>query len=279
MIAEAPPEGVLWVDRRLGGSRRAKSNQTLSALSASLGVSYNLALARSMRARLVIASDSGDLRVIRQLARQVGATLIADEHSVSMVQLRELRNWSSIESIGASLREALPQKLPAVVLLEAGNRPEVANHALIRHLTAPGVTLRIWQRAEIENYLLDPETIARVSGAAIEIITLRMSESIARLRETSRSHFISEWMVTTQLGKEREVLEQAEAAFDSRWSHNGGRIELVRGTEIIKDLNSWLERGGYKPVTPYLLSKAIKPHALDPEVSRLFLELDGMLDS
>jgi hypothetical protein len=105
--------------------------------------------------------------------------------------------------------DSLPQKLPAVVLLEAGHRPVSANQALIRHQTAPGIKLKIWQRTEIENYLLDPETIARVSGAAAEIIALRINEFTASLRESSRSNFISEW------------------------------IELVRGTEIIKELDAW----------------------------------------
>ena len=48
-----------------------------------------------------------------------------------------------------------------------------------RRLTAPGVTVKIWPRAEIENYLLDPETIARVSGAAPEVVALNIIEAQA----------------------------------------------------------------------------------------------------
>jgi predicted ATPase len=45
VIAEAPPGSVLWVDRRLGTACRAKSQQSLTHLSACLGSSYNLGVA------------------------------------------------------------------------------------------------------------------------------------------------------------------------------------------------------------------------------------------
>jgi hypothetical protein len=277
VIAEAPPEGVLWVDRRLGGARRAKSQQSLSALSTSLGSSYNLALARSMRARLVIASDCEDLRVIRLLAKHVGATMVANEHAVSLVQLRDVRNWADTDHLGESLREVLPQKLPAVVLLQAGHRPKIANDEIVKRLTAPGITIKIWSRAEIENYLLDPDAIARVSRAAPEVLALRIVEAQSRLREVTRATFISDWVASAQEGYGRETLINAERLFDALWAESERREELVRGTQVIKDLNAWLERGGYRPISAHLLAKAARPQALAPEVLNILLGIDDIL--
>lgn len=277
VIAEAPPEGVLWVDRRLGGARRAKSQQSLSALSTSLGSSYNLALARSMRARLVIASDCEDLRVIRLLAKHVGATTVANEHAVSLVQLRDVRKWWDTNHLGESLREVLPQKLPAVVLLQAGHRPKIANDEIVERLTAPGITVKIWSRAEIENYLLDPDTVARVSRAAPEVLALRIVEAYSRLREATRATFISDWVASAQEGYGKETLIKAERLFDALWIESARREELVRGTQVIKDLNTWLERGGYRPISAHLLAKATRPQSLAPEVLDILLGIDDMV--
>jgi hypothetical protein len=274
VIAEAPPEGVLWVDRRLGGARRVKSQQSLSALSASLGSSFNLALARSMRSRLVIASDCEDPRVIRLLAKHVGAISVANEHIVSLVQLRQVANWSGMNHLGQCLRDVLPQKLTAVVLLEAGLRPQATNQALVKRLTAPGITIIIWSRSEIENYLLDPETIARVSGAAPEAVALQTAEIHSRLRESTRAKFISEWVASAQEGCEQEMLAKAEQAFGALWSQVGRRVEIVRGTQVIKEMNLWLETGGYRAISANALAKAIRPQALTPEVLNVFLGID-----
>lgn len=277
VIAEAPPEGILWVDRRLGGARRAKSQQSLSALSASLGSSYNLALARSMRSRLVVASDCEDVRVIRLLAKHVGASSVANEHTVSLVQLRAVRTWSGIDHLGEILREVLPQKLPTVVLLQAGHRPKATNDQIAKRLAAPGITIKILSRAEIENFLLDPETVSRVSGAAPEALAVQMAEIHSGFRETTRAMFISEWVASAQEGYATETLVKAEHAFDVLWSDHAHRIELVRGTQVIKELNVWLERGGYRPVSAYLLAKAIKTQSITSEILEVLLGIDDIL--
>lgn len=277
VISEAPPEGILWVDRRLGGARRPKSHQSLSALSASLGSSYNLALARSMRSRLVVASDCDDLRVIQLLAKHVGATSVASEHAVSMVRLQNVRGWSTNGHLGETLREVLPAKVPAVVLLESGNRPPFANDALADRLTTPGVTVTVWNRVEIESYLLDSQTVARVSGAAPEVVLLKIVEAHASLRESTRAAFLSEWVAFAPEGKGAEVLLRAEEHFDYLWMDSSRRVELVRGTQVIKALNVWLEGEGYRPVTAYLLAKAIRAPALAPEVLDVLLGIDDIM--
>ena len=277
VIAEAPIEGVLWVDRRIGGARRAKSHQVLSALSTSLGSSFNLALARSMRARLVLATDCDDVRVVRLLAKHVGATNLANEHVVSVVQLREVSRWSGTRQLGESLRDVLPAKLPAVVLLSAGFRPQGINEAIVRSVTAPGIAIKFWSRTELENYLLDPETIARVSGAAPEVITQRITEVVSQLRDDTRSSLISAWIAGASEGRESETLSAAEQAFDKLWSHASKRAQIVPGVQIIKQLNDWLESQGYRIVSGYQLAKVIRPQSLAPEVLDRLLGIDELV--
>lgn len=72
VIEEAPIDNIVWVDRRSGGARRAASVATSSSLNAGCGGSYNLALSRSMRARLIVATDCQDVRIVQTLARQIG---------------------------------------------------------------------------------------------------------------------------------------------------------------------------------------------------------------
>lgn len=278
VITEAPAEGVLWVDRRTGGARRAKSNQALSALSDSLGSSYNLTLARSMRARLVIASDCEDLRILRMLAGRVGAVNLANENATSLVQLRTVDNWSATEGLGEVLREVLPTHLPAIVLLQAGHRPIAQNKQLVEHLTAPDISVKFWRRAELENYVLAPEAIARVSGAAEESIAVEIADICTQLRDTTRAGFLSAWVATAQGEQSRALLETAEVTFETSWTDIDRRIELVRGTQVMKALNQWLELGGYRTVSGYTLAQVIMPHEVDTEVLRLLLDIDYLLN-
>lgn len=277
VIAEAPPEGILWVDRRLGAATRVKSQKALSSLSAALGSSYNLALARSMRSRLVIATDCEDLRIIRIIAKNLGANNVANEQVVSMVQLREVSNWSSLNSVGESFRDVLPPKLPAVVLLQRGYLTEGSRDQLIGRLSASGVTVSVWSRTELENYLLDVETIARVSGASPDSVAQQIFEACSRLRDGTRSAFISSWVGMAPEGSTAEALSRAEQTFTSLWDDIGKRKEVVKGTHVIRELNAWLELGGYRTVSGFSLAKSIKPQSLPTEVLETIFRIEDAL--
>lgn len=277
VIAEAPRGGVLWVDRRLNSARRPKSQQSLSDLSASLGTSFNLTLARSMRARLVVATDSEDLRIIRLIARHIGASIVANEHTVSLVHLREVEAWSGANQLGETLRDVLPPNVRAVVLLQGGFRPDFVNAKIVRQLTAPDVTVSFWAKAELENYLLDPETIARLSGAAPEAVERELDEACHRLRELTRAAFTSAWVGAAAEGMGQDALMQAETSFDTMWLDATWRRARVRGTLVIGALNLWLEADGYRAISGYTLAKAIRPNALIPEVFHILHEINDMV--
>lgn len=278
VISEAPLDDVLWVDRRLGQARKANSQRALSALSASLGSSYNLALARSMRARLVVASDCEDLAVIRLLARHVGATHLANEYNVSFVPLREVSNWSDTSNLGEVIREVLPPDLPAVVLLQAGQRPQRINAELLSNLSAPGNTVRFWIKAEIENYLLHAGTIARLSGAAPEAVEHRITDAAESLHDVSRSAFCSASIRIATAEDPRTALLEAEETFDKIWMDPKRRLEIVRGTQVLRLVNNWLESEGYRTVTNRKIAKSIKPQMLDGEIFDLLLEIDDLVN-
>jgi hypothetical protein len=276
VIAEAPADGILWVDRRSGGAKRAKSQRVMSDLSLSLGSSFNLALARSMRAQLVIAVDCDDPRVIRALAKQVGATAIADEQRVSFLPLRETSKWAGIESIGESLRSVLPSNLPSAVLLQSAYRPETLNNKIAALLSASGLNVVICLRPEIENYLLDAGAMARVSGASADTLSVMLPKIYDELYERARSSFISGYIQSALGENASATLKESELQFERIWGERANRETLVKGTDVIKKINLWLEQGGYRLIDSLALAKLVKPQVLSQEIVEHLFRLEEL---
>jgi hypothetical protein len=275
VVAEAPADAILWVDRREGRARRAKSKAALSALTATLGSSYNLYLARATRTRVVLATDCQDLRVLRALARQVGAVGVADESRVSLVQTQDIARWAGTERIGQMLRDALTPTIPAVVLLQGGQRPAAGDDTLRQQLAGQNNTVMIWRRAELENYLLDADAIAHVCGGDADAIAGHVREAIAMLEPRTRLAFAANSVRIAQ-GGSRAALEAAEREFTDLWSNEDSRLRLVRGTEVLAALNEWTEREGYKLISPYQVAKAMQPQSIPAEVFTVLLAIDDL---
>ena len=279
VIAEAPGDGILWVDRLAGGATRARSRRVLSDLGNSLGVSFNLALARSMRSQLVLAVDCEDLRLIRAVARQIGAVGLADEQRVSILQLRDAARWAGIDSIGESLRSVLPRNLPSAVLLQSGYRSNATNGRIIESLSASGTIVEVCERPELESYLADPQTIARVSGASAETISMLLPRIYEELRDSTKAAFIAGKIQSSVNSIAPESVGESERSFDVLWSNRVNRESLVRGSQVIRKINLWLEEGGYQLVDSYALASAIRPQSLPTELVGAFFRFENLITS
>jgi hypothetical protein len=225
----------------------------------------------------VIATDFTDLRVVRQLAKHVGAASVATEAEVSIISLRPVSDWARLDGVVDSWRELLPAAVPTVVLLKADHRPPWLTEHVTRQLSAPNLTIVALQYAELENYLLDADTIARASGAAPEAVAIRLAASLAALREATRAAFSSSWVKVPVSGRSSvQAVREAEQAFDRLWHTPSGQLALIRAADVIASLNLWLEQDGYRPITALSLARAIKPQVLASELFEALLRIDEL---
>jgi len=276
VIAEAPQNSIVWVDRRTNTSRRAGSDRALNALSASLGTAFNLAVARAQRTRLVLATDCDDIRVLQTLAKRVGALNLADESKVTFVTLKDSSRWEGRDGLGAAIRQALPSGLPAVVLLQRGQRSDADIDRLRRVLAAPNLELAFLGSVEIDNYLLNSEALARASGAAPFVVEEQIDRVIHGLHGAAKAQYLAGAVAVGSSKPVQELVGEAERHFDGLWGTFAGRRELVRGSDVLDGINLWLERDGYRCVTPLSAARALKGPELPAELFETLLWLDRM---
>ena len=278
VVAEAPPGGVLWVDRRHSSARRAKNPATLAALNESLGSSFSFAIARSLRSRLVIASESDDGPVIRTIARQIGALCIANEQLVSVLQVRETSSWLGRHDLGAALDEVLPKEIPRILWLGSGLRPAEKNAVLVQALANAGARVHIWAMRDLESYLCSPATIARASGAAPEAVEQRIADVFAHLQDESRSQYVAARSGTSGTSAGRNLSpNDIEIEFERAWATWDRRASLVLGTDLIRELNRWLAQDGYRQVTFLSLARSAQTAKLPAELLTAFMDVDELV--
>jgi hypothetical protein len=277
VLAESPPEGVLWVDRIASSARRPHSRQSVAALNASLGSSYGLAVARTMRARAIIASDAGDIRAVRQLGVHSGITELLTEHALQLLQFTASTRWEDRRGLGEALRSLLLPGTPAFILLGHGYRSAAQTRALVEALGAAQVSVLLWSRVDFESFLLEPAAIARAAGAAKEKVAWQLEDVIRSLCDVARAEHAAIAVSGLNGSAARVALEEANAWFDERWAVQELRITLVRGATVIEQMNRLLEAEKYPAVTAHAIAKAMRPNEVPLEVMSRLRAAAGML--
>jgi hypothetical protein len=98
MLTEASRDSVIVVDRTRKSSRRVSDERVLADLNDTLGSGFNLRLARALRSRVVLFVEGRDMKVLRNLAKTVGAQRVRTEQGLSIVPLEGFSKWRSAEA-------------------------------------------------------------------------------------------------------------------------------------------------------------------------------------
>ena len=216
--------------------------------------------------------EGDDLKIVSRLCRNLGLRHVADEDGVAVLSLGGFSNWRSVEPFKWFLDSFLEKSVEVHVLLDRDYRSDAESSRIEEALEAIGIRAHVWRRKELENYLLVPSALARVTGAselqivtALTDITDGLRDSIAARRSeeaklgvTAKSHAVT-------LG------EAALREISKNWPNLDYRLSVAPGKAVLAELNHWIQttKAG-KPVSPTRLAQSLRADEVDPEWAEYF---------
>jgi energy-coupling factor transporter ATP-binding protein EcfA2 len=280
IVGEANKDAVVWVDRTRRRSRRAGEPVVLNQLSSVLGSGFNLGLARALRSRVALFVEGDDMKVLRNVARAVGAESVRNERGLAVIRLGGFSNWHQVEPFAWLSRELLGNAVKIYVLLDRDYRGEATIAALRDALRGSDVHVHVWHRKELESYLLVPETIARASGLEVEVAKDLMDKAIRELRLDAQASFVSRRQQEAKRGTDfKTVALTALPEFENMWASPQGRMELVPPKEALAEIAREVQRLGGRSVSDRSISAAINGVEVDEEMSQILLDIEYELNA
>lgn len=279
MLAEASSESVVWVDKTRDRAIRRPKPASLEDLSTQIGSSFNLRLATALRARTVVFVEGDDMSIIRELAKTIGADHLAREHNCAVIEIKGFSKWVQVEPFKWFVSDFLDDSVDVFVLLDRDYRADAEVGEVRSALEAIDIHAHVWKRKELENYLLDPAALARVSNtppsyilSQLESITHAMTEDVlAQFAE--KRHFFSpssrKNMAHTVSETNRELRPQAE---DPEW-----RLHRYPAKAILNALNKTLQEAGHTTVSAKNLARQLRPSEIPEEMRNWLHEVDSSI--
>jgi hypothetical protein len=277
VLAEAPGDSVIWIDRVRRRSLSAPDNATLDELERSLGSHFRLRVARALRSKLVVFVEGKDMKLLRRLASTVGAQRFANEIDVAVVPLRGFDNWDRIEPFVWLTDDLLGQSVAVQAILDRDYRPEAACRSVKQRLRRVGVVAHVWRRKELESYLLVPTAMARLSGADAAWAQAELEGIAAGLENEVFARFSFERQRVAAHDHRVQALEDAKAEFDAVWQSHDERLAMCPPKDLLSDLNKKLQAGGWSTLSFEALAKALTEDEVPSEVVNVLDRIEDAL--
>ena len=279
MLAEASSESVVWVDKTRRRAIRRPKPASLEDLSTQIGSSFNLRLATALRARTVVFVEGDDMSIIRELAKTIGADHLAGERNCAVIEIKGFSNWVQVEPFKWFVSNFLDGSVEVFVLLDRDYRPDAEVIEVRSTLEAIDIHAHIWKRKELENYLLDPEALARASNSTPSYISSQLASITDDMTEdilgqfAEKRHFSSpsgsKDMARTFSDTSRELRPRAE---DPDW-----RLHRYPAKKILNALNKTLQQAGHTTVSTKNLARQLRRPEIPDEMCNWLYEVDSSI--
>lgn len=280
MLAEASQDAIVWVSRTRRRATRSPDPAMRDQLSAAIGSQFNLRLARALRSKRVVFVEGKDIKILRELARGIGAARVASEDGIAVIQLDGFERWEHVEPFHWLLSDLLQDAVQTTVLLDRDFRTDDDVAAMVDRLANVGVEGHVWEAHELENYVIKPAVIARVSRAPLRDVTA----IVERVVRDAEPEFLS-GVTTHMLKTARRRRESEEAAIRKGqrvgpllWADESKRVLRPPGKEMLAAINAELQADGHSAVAARALAQRMRATEVDPEVRTVLARIERTLD-
>lgn len=275
IVAETPHDALIWVDRSRATARRIEDDSAMAHLSSSIGSTFNLGLARVLRAKAAVFIEGADTTVLRRLAEPCGFGSLAREHEIAFVPLGRISRSSVLDGIAWLAHEFLGDAVHGYVVLDRGYRSDDECRILKEEIRSLDLGCHIWRLHELEDYLLIPSAIARLSGVSHEAAAQMLDAALELMKEEVFAGLIgARSQPLRQQGLSDEAVARlCQAELDEKWQRPRTRLTLCSGKGALTALNGLLLAAGNRPLTAQRLSMSMGPDEVSDEMKAVLEDI------
>lgn len=266
MMAEVETSSIIAVDKTKRKVRPVASSPERQRVVDKLGGVQNLQWARLDSAKRVLYVEGDDLALLSQFHGSLFPKAECPIDAVPCIRLDGWSNWG--ESIGsAKLLKSVEQgSITCYCFLDRDYRTRETVERALARAAKGGVRLHIWERNELESFLLVPGAIARVIA-----IHQRKGADVKRTDVQSKLNDLisgrKDYVINQYANSVHEANRQAQpstcnafvrAQVGALWHDADSRTRLAPAKEIISALSGWSQAEYGVMLTPPRIAAAMK---------------------
>jgi hypothetical protein len=279
IMAEADPSEILIVNNKKPRSEYANTEPAVQLLVDHLGGIHNVHLARLWNARRVLLLEGKDLAFLKTLHAILYPAAETPLDAIPNLSIGGWGGWAHAIGSSMALKNAVGERITTYCIFDSDYH--TAQELADRHhqATDRGINLHIWERKEIENYLLDPTVIARVikqRTKAAPPTPKAVSDFLLHACDEEKDAVFD--AIATHLGHQDRSLgpgganKAARKLLNPRWKHE--RLHIVSGKTLLSRLSAWAQEHYGVAIGAVALARAFRAAEIPEEMTKIISSIE-----
>ena len=286
-INHSRPGDIVSINSRFKSAKRIRSDAEYNQVYTYIGSIENVELSKLSRAKRVIFFEGKDKKLLAKLSERAGLRNLAYDNETLVIGVGGYGQWKRVVEAAWTFRNVLQVEVKILAIFDRDYRDAREIADFTDRVMSEEVYCRVWQRKEMENYLLIPRSlraaiIKRLRTKEIELTEKAIDQLLADVTEVQQ-HDVQGQLTGNALSYERSIGSKKDAGdiaaacsrdFGERWASLEGRFRLIAGKQFISDLSGKMQSQYGVSLTESMILEEIKKSDLDVELIETLMYID-----
>lgn len=244
IISEVEPENILVIDKKKQTSNYSNSVPAVQSLLNSIGSIHNIGLARLWSSKKLLLVEGKDIAILKRLQDTLFSNNSDPFDIIPRSSIGGWNGWQFVKGADFVLKNGLKQDINVYCILDSDYHSQTEIDERMSEAKYIGVCLHVWEKKEIENYLLSPSAIFRILERnkrtskllTIQIIEKKLDALIEGMKTEITDKFADEIQSKNKKWQPSTVNKEARKYVETHWNK---KIDIISGKELITKFNNW----------------------------------------
>jgi energy-coupling factor transporter ATP-binding protein EcfA2 len=282
IMSEAQPDEMVVVRKSQAASIAAETIPVVKQLAHRVGSVQNIHLARLWRSTAFLHIESKDLTLLKYLQNILFPDSRAPIDAIPNMSIGGWEGWDYAVGTSAGLKNSLDEHIISYCIMDADYHGPQEISLRMADAEQRGIQLHVWQRKEIENYLLQPEAIHRVISKLSHHDSLPSPQDIKakiNIIADDMGDYVADGMSAElrRIDKRRTVASagrEARSLISEKCERLGGMAALASGKILISKLSEWSRTEFNTGFGPHTIAAEMKVEDVTDEVREVVTAIE-----
>jgi len=287
IMTEVSPENILVIDRARSSSKFASSLPAVQKVLSGVGSVHNLQLSRLWNAHRFLMVEGDDIGLLKSLQNSL---LPKSKVPIDTIPSRSIGGWGGWPyAVGSEmfLENAAGEGIITYCILDSDCHTEEELSERLQEAKTRNISLHIWKKKELENYLLVPDAIRRVileriaadrTPPSLAGIKKQLEKIAADLLDDTVDSFATSIHAREKRLNPKFDLktanQRARAVVANRWNNLAERLGVIGEKKAFARVAEWSQKNFAVSLGASSLASFLKPEEIDDEIRAVLVALE-----
>jgi hypothetical protein len=274
IMSEVDAQDILIVNRNASESSYASSLPSVQHVIDVIGGLHNLQLTRLWHSQRCLMVEGEDLTYLKQIQNILFPKSSEPIDTIPNMQLGGWNGWTYAVGSKLLLKNAIGESIVVYCVLDSDyHTPEEIKERL-NQAAQRNIELHIWNKKEIENYLVIPEVILRIieSGnrekiiPSIGVVEKALDQILENQKDITFDAISAEFFLRDRASGVAEANRKARNIIEQAWKTRDGKLSIIAGKKVISELSRWTKETYGVTLSPMKIIRNLERSEIDSEL-------------